>query len=80
MTRAFHALSHGNLGDAVEFNLLSPVLFFALLLVLVLDVVQLTTGSRLSIKLPRRVTLWSGYVALAVVIAYGVVRNIIDIP
>jgi hypothetical protein len=80
MTRAFHALSHGDFREAVELNLLSPILFFAFLLVLVLDVIQLTTGFRPSIKLPRRVTAWGGYAALVVVLAYGVVRNIVDIP
>lgn len=80
MTRAFHALSHGDFCEAVELNLLSPVLFFTFLLVLILDVVQLTTGFRPGIKLPRRVTLWSGYAALVVVLAYGIVRNIVDIP
>ena len=80
MTRAFHQLSHGNLAEALEFNLLSPVVFFSFLLVLLLDVFQFATGLRINFSKLRGVMWWGGWVGFVVVLGYGVLRNITDIP
>ena len=80
MTRAFHQLSHGNLDEAMEFNLLSPFLFGTFLLVLLHDVVQLVTGWHLKIEMPKWLVVGGGYGLLVIVVAYGILRNVTSIP
>jgi len=79
MTRAFHAVSHGDLAAAVNYNIFSPALYFFFTAVLLSDIVYLTTGRRITLRLPERIEQVSGYTALLLVMAYGVLRNIIPI-
>jgi hypothetical protein len=80
MTRAFHALVRGNLFTAADYNILSPVVFSIFALVLLADVIQLATGRRVIPRFPGRLEQVAGRMVLVVVLAYGVARNVIDIP
>ena len=80
MTRAFHALSHGHLGEALSLNLIAPVLFVCLLAVLLLDVAQLTTGFRVRLTVSGRVAQCGGWALVFIVVAYGVLRNVTALP
>ena len=80
MTRAFHALVHGNLSAAIDFNTLSPLVFSLFALILLADVIQLATGRRVIPRFPGRLEQVAGLMALFVVMAYGVVRNVTGLP
>jgi len=80
MTRAFHSLIHGNVSAAIDFNILSPVVFPLFALVLLADVIQLITGRRVIPRFPGRLEQVAGLMALFVVMAYGVVRNVTGLP
>jgi len=47
--------------------------------ILLFDIIYLTTGKRTPIRVPERIKQVSGYTALFLVIAYGIVRNIIPV-
>jgi hypothetical protein len=79
MTRAFYAISHGDFAAAVKYNIFSPALYFFFVAILLSDIVYLTTGRRVTLRVPQSVEQVSGYTALFMVIAYGVLRNIIPI-
>jgi hypothetical protein len=79
MTRAFHALTHGHVDEALGFNLLSLPLFIALAVVLVLDLVYIARGFRISLGVPvRAITLceWGG---VTLVMLYAVLRNVTSV-
>ena len=80
MTRAFHALTHGHLSEALEYNLLSPPLFFAAAVVLVLDIAYLTRGIRVPWGLSERQRTVCAWVALFLVLSYGFARNATSLP
>jgi len=79
MTRAFYAISHGDFAVAVNHNIFSPALYFFFMAILLSDIVYLTTGRRVPLRVPERIQQVSGYTGLFMVIAYGVLRNIIPI-
>ena len=79
MTRAFHAICHGDLAAATNYNIFAPVVYLCFMAILLSDIIYLTTGKRTPIRVPERIKQVSGYTALFLVIAYGIVRNIIPI-
>jgi len=80
MTRAFHALMHGHISEALEYNLLSIPLFFAAAVLLVLDIAYLARGIRVHLGLSERQKDFYGWVVLFLVLSYGVVRNVTALP
>jgi len=76
MTRAFHALTHGHRGEALEYNLLSAPLFFAAGVVLVLDITYLASGIRIHWGLSERQKSVYAVVGLFLVLSYGIARNV----
>jgi hypothetical protein len=76
MTRAFHAISHGQFAHAVDFNIFSPLVYALFLGILLWDVAYLLTGRRFSVPAPLRLEGASGYLALSAVVGYGVLRNL----
>lgn len=79
MTRGFHAISHGDFAAAVNYNIFSPALYFFFMVILLSDILYLTTGRRVTLQVPKRVEQVSGYTALFILIAYAVLRNIMPI-
>ncbi len=79
MTRGFYAISHGDFSAAINYNVFSPALYFFFMAVLLSDIVYLTTGRRITLRVPERIEQVFGYTALFLVLAYGVLRNIIPI-
>jgi hypothetical protein len=79
MTRAFHAISHVDFAAAVNYNIFSPALYFFFMAILLSDIVCLTTGRRIPLRVPERIGQVSGYTALFLVMAYCVLRNVIPI-
>ena len=79
MIRAFHAISHGDFAAAVNYNIFSPALYFLFMAILLSDIVYLTTGRRVPLRVTERIEQVSGYTALFLVMAYGIARNIIPI-
>lgn len=73
MTRAFHALFHGDVLAALDFNALSPV--FALLLAFFFVSLSLyaVRGRGLKMEMLRPQALWALFILLVV---FGVVRNL----
>ncbi|MDY6834005.1 MAG: DUF2752 domain-containing protein [Chloroflexota bacterium] len=76
MTRAFHALSHGNPGEAWTYNIFSPFLFVFFFLVLAHDMWQLLSNSEVQVRIPETITKYGMYGILAAVVTYGIIRNI----
>lgn len=77
MTRAFHALFHGDLMAALDFNALVPV-FAALLVYFFVSLVLYAArgrGLRIDLLQPRAV-----WIAFAVMLGFGVLRNIPAYP
>ena len=77
LTRGFHALFNGDLTTALDFNLLIPifVIGFAYVVVLLLSIVL--RGRGLGVTAVHSASLWS---ILAIVITFGVMRNIPAYP
>ena len=80
MTRAFHALTHGHVSEALSFNLLSLPLFVALSVVLALDLAYLARGFRISLRVPEKAISACEWGGVAVVILYAIVRNVTPVP
>ena len=80
MTRSFHALTHGHIGEALECNLLSAPLFFAAGVVLVLDIAYLASGIRIHRGLSERQKTVCALAGLFLVLSYGIVRNVLSLP
>lgn len=73
MTRAFHALLHGDIIGAFRFNLFMPVMFFFLAFVFVSLVMLAVRGRGLDFKVFSPKVTWTIFVLL---IMFGVIRNI----
>jgi len=80
MTRAFHAISHGELAQALSFNLLSIAVYAFFMGIILWDVVYLITGTRIYIPTPLRLEGAFGYLVLFLVIVYGILRNLTPLP
>lgn len=80
MTRSFHALTHGHIGEALECNLLSAPLFFAAGVVLVLDIAYLASGIRIHWGLSERQKPVCALAGLFLVLSYGIARNVMSLP
>ena len=79
MTRAFHAISHGDFAAAINYNIFAPVVYLCFMLILLSDIASLTMGRRILLRIPEKMKQVSAYNALFLVIAYGILRNIIPI-
>jgi hypothetical protein len=77
MTRAFHAISHGDFAAAINYNIFAPVVYLCFMLILLSDIAYLTMGRRILLRIPEKIKQVSAYNALFLVIAYGILRNII---
>jgi hypothetical protein len=73
MTRAFHALFHGDIVSAMDFNAMMPFYAFIFAYVLVSMMLIVGRGYGLSFKIFRP---WVMYGFLAIALAFGVLRNI----
>jgi hypothetical protein len=80
MTRAFHAISHGEFTQALSFNLLSIAVYAFFMGILLRDIVYLFTGTRIYLPTPLRLEGLFGYVVLFAVIGYAVLRNVTALP
>jgi len=80
MTRAFYAISHGHFVEAVNLNIFSVALYLFFLGILLRDFLYRSTGRLINIPRPLKLEGIYGYSVLALVLAYGVARNIISIP
>jgi hypothetical protein len=72
-TRALHALLHGELSRALAFNPLLVLALPALLPAVASEAWRLATGKT---WLRLRVPPWAGFSILAVLLVYGVLRNV----
>jgi len=79
MTRAFHAISHGDFAAAINYNIFAPVVYLCFMTILLSDIAYLTMGRRIPLRIPEKVTQVSAYSALFLVISYGILRNIIPV-
>ena len=79
MTRAFHAISHGDFAAAINYNIFAPVVYLCFTLTLLSDIACLTMGRRILLRIPEKMKQVSAYNALFLVITYGILRNIIPI-
>jgi len=80
MTRSFHAISHGELAQALSFNLLSIAVYAFFMGIILWDVVYLITGTRIHIPAPLRLEGAFGYLILFLVIGYGILINVTLVP
>jgi len=80
MTRAFHAISHGEFTQALSFNLLSIAVYVFFMGILVRDIAYLLAGIRIQVPAPLRLEGSFGYVVLLAVIGYGILRNVASLP
>jgi len=80
MTRAFHAIMHGHLQEAVEFNLLSPILFYGMLIVFMLDLIYLASGTRVTVTVSERFKTSAEWSGVLIVLLYGILRNLTLLP
>lgn len=80
MTRAFHAIIHGHLEEAVELNLLSPILFYGMLILLLLDLVYLASGTRVTVTVNERFKIRAEWLGVVIILLYGVLRNLALLP
>ena len=73
LTRGFHALLHGDVWTALDFNALIP-LFVLILGYVVASLLSLAIRGRAIVALEKNVTyLW---ILVAVLIAFGILRNL----
>jgi hypothetical protein len=79
MTSAFHAISHGDFAAAINYNIFAPVVYLCFMAILLSDIAYLTMGRRIPLRIPEKVKQVSAYSALFLVIAYGILRNIIPV-
>ena len=77
MIRAFHAISHGDFAAAINHNIFGPVVYLCFMTILLSDIAYLTMGRRILPRIPEKMKQVSAYNALFLVIAYGILRNII---
>ena len=80
MTRAFHALTHGHVGEALGYNLLSAPVFVAAAVVLVLDISYLSRSIRVPWGLSERQKTVCAWAGLFLVLSYGIARNATPLP
>ena len=80
MTRAFHAISHGEFTQALSFNLLSIAVYAFFMGILLRDMAYLLAGIRIHVPAPLRLEGSFGYVVLLAVIGYGILRNVASLP
>lgn len=73
MTRALHALLHGDIVSALRFNLFMPVMLFFLTFIFISLVMYSAKGRSLNINIVPQRYLWALFVLMMV---FGVVRNI----
>jgi hypothetical protein len=73
MTRAFHALFHGDILTALDFNALVPVFAVLLLFFFVSLVLYAVRGRGLRMDLLKPQALWAVFILLMV---FGVLRNL----
>lgn len=73
LTRGFHALFHGDIVTALDYNALIPFFAFAVLLALVSLVTYAIRGTRARIGLLHPNALWVFFVLM---IVFGVARNL----
>ena len=74
LTRGCYALLHGRLGTALSFNVFTPVVVVAIVVAWVAWM-QVAWGHR-PIRVPERVGRWLWPALPALVLLYGVLRNI----
>jgi hypothetical protein len=48
--------------------------------ILLFDTIYLTTGLHVPLRIPEKIRQVSGYAVLFLVIAYGIVRNLVPLP
>jgi len=75
MTRAFYAISHGQLTEAFHLNTFSLALYVFFMGILLYDILYLFTGRRLNMSGPLKLEGATEYIVLSIVLLYGVMRN-----
>ena len=80
MTRAFCAISHGQIVEAIHFNLFSIPLYVFFLGILARDIVHVSTGKLIDVPRAFRLEGMYGYAVLVLVLAYSIARNLTSIP
>jgi len=79
MTRAFHAITHGQMLEAIGYNLLSVPLFSAMAIVLLIDLANLFRGIQIKWKVKEKYLVHLEWIGVGLVITYGISRNITSI-
>lgn len=77
LTRGFHALFHGDIFAALDFNALVPIYAFAFLYLIILLCVIAFKGKGLKFQIFTPKILWS---FLFISIVFGIIRNIPAYP
>lgn len=79
-TRAFHAICHGDVAQAFGLNIFSPLIFGAVVLTMLIDALHVVTNTHPPIDVPERLRPHlrrAGIAAVAVLLGYGILRNIV---
>ena len=74
LTRSTYQLFHGHIGAALSSNIFTPIALAAIVTVWVAWL-RVSWGAP-PIRLPQRTTRWLAFVVPALVVSYGVLRNV----